>query len=369
MKFNTPTQLLKNIVNIFSKIVEKGIGSETDAILISVENGKVFFKSHQFDFYIKQEIESENLKDGKCYVSISVFSSIVNSLSETMVNVELKDKKLLITTSSSETEVFILEDQGMDDKVKIPDIESKIELERDILVKGLKDVQNSTSKSLFKSEISRSVFIYTKDKTIYFVASDTFRLCESRFSYKSEKGGDFEVLLPIKNIQKILRIIEESTEKTIDIKVDDNLIFFTSNSFIIRMNTSNFKFPDYKSLIPKTTDTSMTLLKSDVAIFLKRALYFSNNLNKMSLKIGDKKNVILAFDNGEVGKTNSTIPADIKGDVLELPAFNYEFIRDAINVIEDDKITFHFMSDKTKPIIIRGVSNSSITILISPLLS
>ena len=62
------------------------------------------------------------------------------------------------------------------------------------------------------------------------------------------------------------------------------------------------------------------------------------------------------------------MPVVLDGESIQLPSFNYRFISDVLSIISDDRIVFNFVNDKTKPFMIRGVNDTTLTAIISPLL-
>ena len=220
---------------------------------------------------------------------------------------------------------------------------------------------------MVKPEIA-SVYMYTKNKTIYFVSTDAFRLAETRFLSKNESKDDVEVIIPIKNVTKVLRVLESVPDTTVEMYVQEGVIYLKTDNVLIRTNSVKGSFPDYKNIMPTEFDTDITVLKGDITNFLKKARLFADKLNKLSLTIKDEKTLQLEFSNETVGVTKNTIPAAIKGTIETLPSFNYKFMNDALSVIADERIVLSAINDKTKPIMIRGTEDTSFTAILSPLL-
>ena len=195
---------------------------------------------------------------------------------------------------------------------------------------------------MIKQEIA-SVYIYTKDNSIYFVSTDTFRLSEMRFLLEDGLKDDISFIVPIKSVEKILRVLDGSSDPDISIHIDNDVIYLSTKNITVKTNNISGNFPDYKNIMPTNFETEITFLKADLANFLKKARLFSNNLNKISFTIK--------------GKTN------------ELPAFNYRYINDAISSIADDRVTFSFTESQANPLIVRGADDTNLTALISPLIT
>ena len=367
MKFTLPTDIFRNITNTLTKVITKDVpGAQMGGVLITVSSGVVSFKAQQFDFGIIYSSNAGDSSDGSVSVSISVLDGIVSSLIDTTTTVELKDSTIVVSTNTSTSNMYILEDAEEDVSVVKPEGKPLLSVKREILLRGFKNVQYAASDSFVKPEIA-SVYLYTKDDSIYFVSTDAFRLSEMRFL--SEGAGEgVNVLIPIKSVTKLVRVLEGVSDADVSLFVRDNDIYIEVGSVLVKMNNVSGSFPDYKSIMPTDFSLEIILLKSDVVNFLKKARLFANKLNKLSITVADEKTITLDFSNETVGSTTNTIPAVIKGSVDSVPSFNYKFIHDVLSVITDDRIILSAVNDVTKPLMIRGADDSALTAIISPLL-
>ena len=369
MKFSIQTDVLKNMTGTLTKIVSRDIpGSSFGCIEINVSKNTLSLKTQQLDFNIVYSSKIKESEEGSVFVPIQVLDGVINPLIDTLVTVGLVGKKLIISTNTSTSEIFILENIDSVVSVEKPNQKPSFLIRREIFVQGIRNVYHAAAESVIKPEIA-SIYLYTKDNTVYFVSTDAFRLAEMRFlSDQKEMENDVSVLIPIKSVVKILRVLENLSDTVIDLYIHDSSIFIVTSNTIIKTNSVKGNFPDYKSIIPSNFSVEITLLKTDVLNFLKKAKLFANNLNKLSFSILNEKEITLSFDNEIVGLTKNTIPASIKGTIEHLPSFNYRFISDALSVIQDERIIFSVVDDETKPLMIRGVDDSTLTTVVSPLL-
>ena len=127
-------------------------------------------------------------------------------------------------------------------------------------------------------------------------------------------------------------------------------------------------FPNYSEIIPSSFAVEITVIKKDVLNFLKKARLFSNTLNRLSLGIHDDNHIFFSFSNETAGSTKNIIAASSKGSVNTFPSFNYLFVSDALSVIPDDRVVFKLVDDVTKPLTIRGMTDTSLLTIVSPLL-
>lgn len=365
MKFKISTSILKNITNILTKVISKDIPGSSGGVFVSVNENFVIFKTQQFDFNLMYSVKVENPSLGNVFLPINIFDAIISTLSDSFVNVELKNNKIYIETGASNSEIFILDEGENNFEIDIPKTTPEILIEREIFIKGLKNVQHAASSSFIRPEIA-SIFVYTQGKTVYFVATDKYRLAESRFTSDSI-SDNVSILISIKNIQKIIRVLEHITDSVIGIHSEDDFIFIVTDLVVIKTRLVRENFIDYKNIIPKSVDSEIIILKSDIINFLKKTRLFSN---KIMFSLSNKENLILCFENDEVGSTKNTIPVVVKGDVGDIPSFECKFIGDALASISDEKIVLTLKKTEERTVMmIRGLNDKSFTSIISPLVS
>ena len=367
MKFIIKTDILKNITGTLVKVSGKEeIGKVLDDVYIEAAQEKVLFKTQRIDFGTLHTSDAEKTEEGFVFVSIRILDGVVGSLVDSMTTVELIEKKLIITTNTSTSEIHILE-EGEKPDLKKPEEKPSFSVRREVLIQGFKNVQHAAAESVVKPEIA-SVYMYTKNNSVYFVATDAFRLAETRFLLEDESKDDIEVIIPIKSVLKVVRILESVPDTIVNMYTQEGVMFFETESALIRINSVKGSFPDYKNIMPSDFDIEITVLRGDIANFLKKARLFADKLNKLSISIEDQKSLLLKFSNDAVGVTRNTVPAVINGSVESLPSFNYKFLNDSLSVITDDRVIVSTINDKTKPIMIRGTDDTSFTAILSPLL-
>ena len=295
MKLSIQTDILKNIVRTLSRVSQKKIADPSSSdIFIEVSSGKTSFKIQQFDFNVVYTAETEGSEDGFVSVPINTLDVVVETLIDTMTTITLDKKKLVIQTPSSTTDMYISENEQEEESlITKPDGES-FTIEREILVKGFKNVHHASSESTIKPEIA-SVYMYTNNNSIYFVSTDAFRLAEMRFMLKKQIKDDVSMLIPEKNVSKILRVLESVSDVDINIQKNDNSIYLSTDNFIIKTNCVRGDFPNYKNIIPDNFDMTVTLLRTDIQNFLKKAKIFANKLNKLSFTTQKDTALLMEF--------------------------------------------------------------------------
>lgn len=368
MRCTIQADVVKAITGLFTKIANKTLlDVQTSGVYITVSGATVSFRLHQFDLFVCYNVEGTECAEGTVFVSAQALDMVTQTVVDTLVTFELSETVLLVKTKSSSSDLLTLtcEDPKLF-SFESPQGKPTISLDREILLQGFKRVQHAAAESVVKPEIA-SVNLYTKDGSLYFVATDSLRLAEIRFLAENSTT-DVNIIIPIKNIQKIVRILENITDSAVDLFIDGDVVHFQTETVYLRTGSVQGSFPNYTDIIPTTFALEATMIKSDVLNFLKKARLFANTLNRLSLGVEGKNHLFFSFSNSTTGSTKNVIPAMVKGNLTAFPSFNYAYISDILSVINDDEVVFHFVDDITKPLMIRGKTDTGLRAIVSPLL-
>lgn len=332
-------------------------------ILIEAKGSFLILKATNLDLGIEIKVHAKVIEEGIVAVPGAILNGFLSNLSgDNNLSLEEKDGNLHILSSNSKTMIksFISDDFPTIPKVK----DGKIyEIESQNLVKGLKSVWYSASLSNIKPELS-SVYIYSKEEGLVFVATDSFRLAEKVVKFK--KKSDFEqILIPFKNVVDLLKIISDEKDSLL-INSTKNQISFEYKDIYIVSRVIDGVFPDYQQIIAKEFKTEVIVLKQDLINILKLSNIFSDSFNQINIKVSPQDKMFeIKSKNSNVGENVNKLGATITGEEIEIN-FNHKYIIDCFQSIDSDSVSLSF-NGLNKPMVIRGVSDKSFTYLVMPM--
>lgn len=364
MKFQCQRDRFIQAFSKVEKVTSKGgTNPVLKAVLIEGKTSQVTLKATNLDLGIEVTLPVKMDEAGTLAVSSSILGSFTSGLNkEKNLNFEKDEDILKVSTehSSASLKLYSHEEFPLIPRIstgKTFSISSKE------LVKGLKSVVYSASLSSIKPELS-SVYIYPDGEMLVFVATDSFRLAEKKISIKGDTAFDF-ILIPFKNVADIIRILEEDDEM-LDITLDKNQISFTGEHFYLVSRVVDATFPAYKQIIPKEASTEVIVLKQDLINALKVSRVFSDSFNRITLIISPKeKSFRISTKNTDVGENTTDISSSMKGEALQI-SFNYKNLFDCFQSIDADSVSLSF-DGLSKPLIIKGVGESSFFYLVMPM--
>lgn len=364
MKFECPKRKIEEIINKAEKVTSKNaVLPVLKCILIQTKGKSIILKATNLDLGVEFAAPVRVDNEGSVAVPGNILHSFVSNLSddENLLFETIQDN-LKISTPSTSTLIKTL---PVDDFPIIPRVEDgdMFTIGALELVKGLKSVWWSAAVSSMKPELS-SVYIYTTDDNLVFVATDSFRLAEKKMNKKVSR--DFgHILIPVKNVSEIIRMLEGVNEE-VEISVSKNQISFSFQDIFLVSRIVDGVFPDYKQLIPQDFKTEAIMLKEDLISTLKLAGIFSNKFNQINFKADLKsKSFKITTKNSDIGESINKLDAALTGDDIDLNVV-HKYITDCFQAIDSDSISLQF-NGPGKPVAVRGATDKTFTYIVMPM--
>ncbi len=364
MKIECEKEILETEIQKASRLANKHLTLPVlSCVHLSTNNNKLVIKSTNLDIGLEIDIDVETIKEGSVAIPANIFLNVLLSIKSKNIIIEKVENNIKITSKNSS---YLIKCLPEDDFPLIPKIQTELSINIKIsdFIYGLKSVLYSASNSSIKPELA-SVYIYKNNNSLFFVSTDSFRLAEKKINIKSD--FDFpSIIIPIKNVNEIIKIFNEKDNNEINILFDKNQIVFKSENIYLVSRLIDGNFPDYKQIIPKSFSTNVTLLKEDIINTIKSSNIFSDSLNQLKFKINPKENKTeIEVKNNDIGEFNEIITTTIEGDILEL-SFNSRYIIDCMQSINSDSIVMGF-AGQGKPLLIKGISDNTFVYIVMPM--
>jgi DNA polymerase III subunit beta len=363
MKIESVTSKLKDAIGKAEKITGKNLTLPVlSCVLLETEGRDLIVRATNLDLGIEITLPVKVVSQGKIAIPGNILHTYLGQLTDNnTVTLEDAEQNLKVTSARGTT---VVKSFNSDDFPTIPRIvgEKVFKLPAKELIRGIKAVWYSAASSSMKPELS-SVYIYSHDDGLVFVATDSFRLAEKRIKVKNAE--DFgNILIPVKNIPEIMRVLESCTGD-VEITLTKNQISFSFDGVYLTSRVVDGVFPDYKQIIPKEFKTTATVLKQDAINALKVATIFSDKFNKLSMRVHPTEKMFeFSTRNADVGENMTNLDAVLEGNDIDIN-FNYRYIIDCFQSVEADSLSFNF--SPSRPLIIKGVSDNSFTYLVMPI--
>lgn len=274
------------------------------------------------------------LEEGQITVPVKTFFELVSNLGTGKMDLVVENTQLKIASSGVKASV---NGSLAEEFPVLPSFEKDEAMFFDSEI-----IKNLIEKSVFASAIDESrpvltgVLIKISDDKIEFVGTDGFRLSQVVSDNKVEIGNK-ELLIPAKSLQELSRVIDDQIKEIgVHIVEDSNQVIFLAGEVELSTRLISGNFPDYKKILPDNGEIMAEMAKDDLIRAIKLASVFARgSANIVKLEI-TKGAVIVSANAAQVGDNEVIVDAKTSGEVVM--AFNFRYILDFLNVLEDNSV-------------------------------
>jgi DNA polymerase-3 subunit beta len=233
---------------------------------------------------------------------------------------------------------------------------------------------NGVSRALFATAddelrpVMNGVYFDFKPESLTFVASDGHKLVRlSDTSVHSAERASF--ILP-KKPANLLKSLLAKEEGMISVKFDDNNAYVDCVNFEMVCRLIEGRYPNYNAVIPKENPYNLTVDRLSFMNALKRVSVFSNpGINQIKLSLSSGSMVISAQDIDFSTAAEERIFCDYDGVDLNI-GFKAGFLIEILNNISSDEVVLQ-LADPTRPGVIvprENEKNEDLLMLIMPMM-
>ena len=335
-------------------------------ILLRTDSSRLYIAATNLEVASSHRIGAKIIKPGSVTVPAKLLSEFIQNLPKEQITLAVKNNKLSITTKSSSSTINGVAD---DEFPELPTIDEN------------KAVSYTLSVDDFKSSVSQTIIAASNDTTrpiltgvywhsfeggLYIAATDGYRLAERKIT---DTKSDVSAVIPVSTLQEVLRTIKDDISE-IEVLLDETQVTFRLMDVEITSRLIDGKFPDYRQLIPKQTDTTITLSRVEFVRVIKIAGLFARESGRgINLSVDvDKKQLSVNSIASEIGENSSNIDIEVVGEPGSV-SLNSRYLTDALGSMSTDKIMFGFSGKLAPCVLNEGSKNTAYKHIIMPLKS
>jgi len=331
-------------------------------VLIKTSNNRLSISATNLDIAITQYIGGKVSEEGAITVPARLMQDFINSLPSGVINLELEETKLKISTDQYQSTV-----NGIvaDDFPVMPAISKgkSWSVASSLLKKGLQQVVFAASSDESRPVLT-GVLIHSLNNKLYLAATDSYRLAEKEIGASRE---EVNLLVPATALHDLLRILGDGDDD-VQVTHDDQQILFRVGDVELVARLLEGKYPDYRKLIPESFAVQVILKRADFLNVTKvSSLFARESAGSVTLKVDEAKQSLsirsIASQLGEnTANANGTVTGE--GEIT----LNSRYLMDALQALASDEVSFGF-NGKLEATALRDTKANDYTHIIMPLKS
>lgn len=364
MKFEIERSSLADSVAVVAGIAPKrAIRPVFSHLKLSVgENCEAVLEGTDGEIHVVEKFLVDNVTSpGVVLVPADKFSSIVRSLPDGKVKVDLKDLRMTLRSKSGRYVLTCL----TPDEFPEMDVESDataVTIGARMLGHGLSKVSPSMGSSDVRDYLNGALLCFDGN-TLYVVATDAHRLSLHSMGLPTDVGQR-DLIIPRKAVDEIVKMLTKFE--------GDTRLSFTERSLELDCGLTKFKtkliagrYPDWRR-IPDLSGakSGLKVAKDELKSSLARALILaSEKVGGMKMKAVDGSLVIDSF-NPDNETVTEEISAEVQGDQpADSTGCNIRFMQDAVKAVENSQVDLRWNTSDDRIFVLDPESQQTINVI------
>lgn len=333
-------------------------------ILISATpQGTVTLEATDLEVSVRKTLPLVSVeRDGTVVVAGKLLGDIVRSLPEAAVTISAESGILSVSCLQSS---FTLKTLSAEDFPRFPETtpEQSVSLPARTIAAIVKHVAKAVSRDETRPVLT-GILLTIEGNTVRMAATDSYRLAvKDSLVEEGVALEDIQVIVPGKVMEEISRMAPESEAVTVGVSENQAVFSFGDTEFVARRIQG--AFPNYKQLIPKETETNVTVDREQMVAAVKRVSLLAQHNAPLRISVSaEDQTVNLSAETADVGDASEDVMVTVDGQDVAI-AFNHAFLLDGLTASDAESLQIGIVSP-LKPGVITNPADDGFLYLLMP---
>jgi DNA polymerase-3 subunit beta len=332
----------------------------TANVLLRAKDNSLVLAATNLEISLTTKCEARVEEEGEITAPCRVLSDFINSVSSSVVNLRDEGGQLNVEGGRQKARI-----SGMtaSDFPSFPRIEGGLE------VKLPKDV--------FRGAVNRVIFAAAQDETrpiitgihaefygrrLTLAAADGYRLAVHNIPLPAEVDSPLEATIPARTLSELSRLVY-GEELTVIMDPERSYALFKFGEVEMVSLLLSGNFPNYRSLIPSSYTTRVTIATLDLLSGVKTACIFAGDGRIVRFDL-TKDKLIISARSEEAGEEVEEVEAHVEGNEARI-AFNGRYLMDFISSFRGEKVVMELTSPQA-PAVFKPLAGGDYIHIIMP---
>src|SRR3954453_3262979 len=343
-------------------IVARGVSTRTAVLVLGgiqlrAEAGQLHLAATDMEVSLRSSLDAQVAGEGTVVVPGRLLLDIARSLPDNDVTIEHKPEEAVVVVTAG-TANYRLHTYSSEDFPRLPEVDDGAlhTVDREALVETVNRVGRSASRDESRPVLT-GILVRFEPGKIVMAATDSYRLAVKETPVDGSLP-DLEAIIPARALQELARIAGGADE--IQLGLQENHVVFGAEGTWLTTRRIDGQFPNYRQLLPEQFEHELLLPREEALEVVRRVSLMAQRNSPIRLRFADGALSVSAITQ-DVGEARESLPAPYTGDPLEI-GFNAEFLRDGLESVESDTITFKLISP-LRPAVLEGEADDYVYLI------
>ncbi len=327
-------------------------------VLLATDHGQLKLASTNLELSVVHWVGARVETDGAVTVPARNFIDLVGSLPPDQVSLDLDLEALTLALQCGSVKASFRGISAEEFPVlPEPEDDNGYAVEAGDLRQGLEQVTFAASTDE-SHPVLTGVLAEFEGETLTLGAADGFRISVRHIPLVHPVAHPFNIIIPARALGELMRILTHQEEPVkIFSTPTHNQILFQLEDTLLSSSLIDGNFPDYRRIIPTSSNTMIIIGREELLQACKRAAIFARdvaNIVRLDIQPGE---VVVAAASSESGEGSTRLSANVEGNPLEI-AFNVRFLIDVLSALDRPQVSLG-VNSATNPGVIRAVGDEA----------
>ena len=363
MKLQVTQENLNRALNSVSRVANsRGTLPILANVLIKTSKNRLSLAATNLDIAITHYIGAKVSEEGSITVPARLMQDFIGSLPEGVIELDLQDTKLHVTTDQYQS---VVNGIVADDFPVMPAITKggSWKIAGNLFKKSLQQVVFAASSDETRPVLT-GVLLRAVDGKLAMAATDSYRLAEKQLGAHKQ---DTHLLVPASAMHDLLRVLGDGDDE-VSVTHDDQQVLFQVGDIELVTRLVDGKYPDYHKLIPASFTTEASLQRADLANITKvSSLFARESAGSVTIGVDEAaQQISIRSVASQLGENTATATAKVTGSGNI--TLNSRYLLDALGALSGDTVVFGF-NGKLEPTLLHDPAAPEYRHVIMPLKS
>ncbi|SHG06027.1 DNA polymerase III subunit beta [Vibrio gazogenes] len=332
-------------------------------LLLAVEGDTLMLTATDLEVELVGKIALEgDVEPGRVTVPARKLLDICRGLpDDAMISVLLDGDRLQIRSGRSR---FSLATLPAKDFPNIEDWQSELSLT--LSQSDLRGLIEKTQFSMANQDVRyylNGMLFDIEETTLRSVATDGHRMAVAQVSLPEPLAAQ-QIIVPRKGVLELVKLLD-MPEQPVIVQIGSANIRVEVNQFIFTSKLIDGRFPDYRRVLPQSTNKALVASCDILRHAFSRAAILSNEkFRGVRLNI-DGSDMRITANNPEQEEAEELLDVNFEGEPIEI-GFNVSYVLDVLNTLKCDNVRMS-MSDSNASALIENVEDDSAMYVVMPI--
>jgi len=334
-------------------VVARGVSTRTAVLVLGgiqlrAEGSQLHLAATDMEVSLRASLDAQVSDEGTVVVPGRLLLEISRSLPDSDVAIEHHPDEAVVVVSAG-TATYRLHTYSAEDFPRLPDVESVSlhGVDREALVETVNRVGRSASRDESRPVLTGILVRFEPGKVVM-AATDSYRLAVKETRVEGTLP-ELEAIIPARALQELVRIASGADE--VQLGVLENHVVFGADGTWLTTRRIDGQFPNYRQLLPEQFEHELLMPREELLDVVRRVSLMAQRNSPLRLRFAESELTVSAVTQ-DVGEARESLPAPFSAEPLEI-GFNAEFLRDGLDSVDSDSITFKLISP-LRPAVLEG---------------